>query len=83
MSPIATAVLVLTCVGLTFVPLKWAHPLRTPGLWHVTLAASALWLLAAAHTLWLGFPARTASAVILLATAAYGVGLTLSRGRRR
>src|SRR5262249_58885154 len=29
LSPLGTALLVLACVALTFVPLKWVHPLRT------------------------------------------------------
>jgi phosphatidylcholine synthase len=31
--PWAVAMLVLACVVLTFVPLRWAHPMRTPLLW--------------------------------------------------
>ena len=44
------ATLVLTCVVLTFVPMRWAHPLRTPLLWPVTLAAMGLWCVAACLT---------------------------------
>ena len=40
----AAALLVLACVVLTFVPLRWAHPLRTPLLWPVTLALTGLWI---------------------------------------
>ena len=40
LSQAATAALVLACVVLTFVPLKWAHPMRTPLLWPVTVALS-------------------------------------------
>ena len=50
--------LVLACVVLTFVPMRWAHPLRTLLLWPVTLAATALWCVAAGLTVWSGFPAR-------------------------
>ncbi len=46
-----------TCVVLTFVPMRWAHPLRTPLLWPVTLAAMGLWCVAACLTVWSGFPA--------------------------
>ncbi len=46
LSETAAAVVVLTCVVLTFVPLKWAHPMRTPFLWPVTAVAMALWLAA-------------------------------------
>ena len=75
------ATLVLTCVVLTFVPMRWAHPLRTPLLWPVTLAAMGLWCVAACLTVWSGFPASPLSQAILLAVAAYGVGLALFRSR--
>ena len=46
------------CVVLTFVPMRWAHPLRTPLLWPVTLAADGrCGCVAACLTLWSGFPA--------------------------
>jgi phosphatidylcholine synthase len=76
-----TAVLVLACVALTFVPLRWAHPMRTPLLWPVTVALTGVWSIAAFFTLWTGFPAGTASKSILLLVAAYGVGLAVLRNR--
>jgi phosphatidylcholine synthase len=81
MPPWGAAALVLACVVLTFVPMPWAHPLRTPLLWPVTLAVMALWCVAAALTTWSGFPASPALQVILLGTAAYGIGLALVRSR--
>jgi phosphatidylcholine synthase len=83
LSPLASALLVLACVVLTFVPLKWAHPLRTPRLWPLTAAAVALWGLAAAHTLWSGFPAGPWAQAALLAVAGYGLGLVVTAGRMR
>lgn len=83
LSPSVTALGVLACVALTFVPLKWVHPMRTPRLWPLTAAATILGALAAAHTLWSGFPAAAWAQVVLLLVAAYGVGLTLSAGRAR
>jgi len=83
LSPVITALIVLACVILTFVPLKWAHPLRTPLLWPVTAAAMALWTLAAAHVLWSGFPASPWAQAVLSLAAAYGIGLTLYAGRAR
>jgi phosphatidylcholine synthase len=76
-----TAALVLICVFLTFVPSRWAHPMRTPALLPVTLAVSVVWCIAASLVLWWGFPANTVLTVILCACAAYGVGLALARGR--
>jgi phosphatidylcholine synthase len=78
--PVGLAVpLVLVCVVFTFVPLRWAHPLRTPQLWPVTVALTALWLLAALVTVWSGFPAGAFTKGVLLLAAAYGVGLALLR----
>jgi phosphatidylcholine synthase len=81
LSPLATALLVLACVALTFVPLKWAHPLRTPRLWPVTGGATALWLLAAAYVAGAGFPAGPWAQGLLLLVLAYYVGLTVYAGR--
>ena len=78
-----TGVLVLVCVVLTFVPLKWAHPLRTPALWPVTIVAMALWGLAAGATLWSGFPAGAWEKGVLLLAAVYAIALTLLAGRAR
>ena len=83
MTQAATAVLVLTCVAFTFVPLKWAHPMRTPFLWPVTALGTALWLAAAVSTLWLGFPAGLWAKAILLLAATYGIGLTVYGGWAR
>jgi phosphatidylcholine synthase len=77
----ATVLLVLVCVALTFVPMRWAHPLRTPLLWPITFALTGLWVLAAFVTIWSGFPAGPAAKAILLLAAVYGVGLALVRSR--
>jgi phosphatidylcholine synthase len=77
----AASILILACVALTFVPLRWAHPLRTPLLWPVTLALMGVWVLAAFLTLWSGFPASPSAQAALLLVAAYGVGLVLLRSR--
>ena len=76
-------VLVLACVALTFVPMHWAHPMRTPFLRPITIALTVLWLWAAAATLWAGFPARGLAAAVLALTVAYGIGLTFLRTRWR
>jgi phosphatidylcholine synthase len=81
MSEAATALLVLACALLTFVPLKWAHPMRTTRLRPLTIAATAVWGVAAAATLIAGFPAPIWAQLPLLAVAAYAVGATLHAGR--
>lgn len=83
LSPFVTALVVLAGVLLTFVPLKWAHPLRTARLRPLTVGAMALAALAAANVLWSGFPAGPLSGTILVLAAAYGLGLTLYAGRAR
>jgi phosphatidylcholine synthase len=79
----ATAAVVLACAALTFVPLKWAHPMRVKRWQPVTVAMSTLWAVAAAAILWSGFPAGPWTGAILLAGAAYAAGLTLFQGRAR
>jgi phosphatidylcholine synthase len=83
LSPAATALLVLACVALTFVPLKWVHPLRTPRLWPLTAVAMALWALTATHVLLTGFPASPWAQAILLIVVGYGIALTIQAGRAR
>jgi phosphatidylcholine synthase len=78
-----TVAVVLACVGLTFVPLKWAHPLRTPALRLLTALAIALWAVAAAAALLTGFPAGSWERAVLLLTGLYGVALALLSGRAR
>lgn len=77
----ATAVFVLVCVALTFVPLKWAHPLRTRAFRPVTVAAMVLWGIAAGSALLSGFPAGSWEKAILVLTGVYAVALTLWSGR--
>jgi phosphatidylcholine synthase len=83
LSPAVTALVVLAGVALTFVPLKWVHPMRTPRLWPITIAATVVGALTAAHVLWSGFPATAWSQTVLVLVAVYGVGLTLYAGRAR
>jgi phosphatidylcholine synthase len=83
MSETATALLVLACTLLTFVPLKWAHPMRTARLRPLTVVATVAWGAAAMATLVAGFPAPTWAQVLLLDVAAYAVGATLYSGRVR
>jgi len=81
MSSWAAVVLVLACVAMTFVPLPWAHPLRTPRLWGLTFAITTLWCAAAFLTVWSGFPATPMGKSIFVAAAVYGLVLALLRRR--
>lgn len=75
-----SAALILGCVVLTFIPLKWVHPIRVRGLRVVTLGMTAAWGLAAMWTIWRGFPADGPAWLVLLAVALYGLGLVAFAG---
>ena len=79
----ATALLVVACVALTFVPLKWVHPMRTQRLRPVTAAISVVWALAAISALWAGFPAAGWTQAALVLAATYGFALTIYGGWAR
>jgi phosphatidylcholine synthase len=76
-----TSALILACVALTFVPLKWVHPMRVEALFVPTIAATLLWAIAGTAAVVQGFPASPLVKAVLLAVAAYGIGLTLWLGR--
>jgi phosphatidylcholine synthase len=73
------AVVVLVCVALTFVPMRWVHPLRVTRLRPVTLLLTLCWAIAGAWTLWYGFPAPPAAQTLLAGVGLYGVALALLR----
>jgi phosphatidylcholine synthase len=73
----AAGLLVLVCVVLTFVPMRWLHPLRVRALRPINLAMSALWAIAAIWAVAAGFPANAAVLAALGFVAVYGVGLSV------
>jgi phosphatidylcholine synthase len=83
MPPAVVSAVVLVCVVLTFVPMPWAHPLRTQALLPVTLSVVLVWCIAAAWVLWTGFPATYPVQLTLCLCAAYATGLALYRARSR
>ncbi len=78
-----TYAIVAACVVLTFVPMRWVHPLRVVRLRLATLAVTLLWGIAAVAAVWHGFPASLWSQVVLLGAAAYLIGLALRRSLTR
>ncbi len=72
-----TLALVSICVVLTFVPMRWVHPLRVAALRRATVVMTALWGVAAAVTIWRGFPAHPAAQAVLAGVGLYGIGLSL------
>jgi phosphatidylcholine synthase len=73
--------LIAACVVLTFVPLKWVHPVRVKRLWTLTAVATLAWSAAATVALYDGFPATGWAKAIMLAVAAYCIALSLAWGR--
>jgi phosphatidylcholine synthase len=73
----AGTLIVAACVALTFVPMRWVHPMRVVAYWQITAAACVLWGLAAAWTIWRGFPANALGQGVLIAVGLYGVALSL------
>jgi phosphatidylcholine synthase len=76
--PWVCAVVVLACVALTFVPMRWVHPLRVEKLRTLTTAMMVVWAVAAFAVLWSGFAANNVWPLVALAiVAAYGIGLSV------
>jgi phosphatidylcholine synthase len=79
---LATAI-ALAAIVLTFVPLKWLHPMRVAAWRTTTLLAMAVWLAAAVAVVWSGFAAAPAWALVALAAvAAYALCVPLLASER-
>jgi phosphatidylcholine synthase len=72
--PLCAALLAL-CAILTFVPLRWVHPLRAGRLRPLTLAVVLGWSAASLAAVVEGFPGSALVRVIFILTAAYIVAL--------
>ena len=72
------AAVVLVCAVLTFIPMRWLHPMRMERRLSLNITASVLWLLAAGATLAGGFPAPLWAGVVLLAVGVYALVLTIT-----
>lgn len=64
---------------LTFVPLKWGHPVRVRPLRWLTLGVTAVWSAAALAVLLRGFPGDLIIQVVFVAAAVYYIALSLGR----
>lgn len=76
--PWASAAIVLILALLTFVPMRWLHPLRVERLRAVTLAMMGAWFVAAGVALWTGFPAGPWTKGVLAVVLAYALLLTVT-----
>lgn len=70
--------------ALTFIPLKWVHPLRVERFRVVTVAVLAIWAGAALLVLWSGFPVSIFTQVVIALCSLYLLlpGLVRSIGAR-
>ncbi len=76
--PALAMAVVALCVVLTFVPMKWVHPLRVERLMGITIAATLAWSVAAVAAIWDGFESAPFWArAVLLAVLMYGAGLAM------
>jgi len=75
---VALAVIIV-CAGLTFVPMRWLHPMRVRRWFVLNAIATLAWAVAACWTVFVsGFPADTPALIVLGAVAIYGIGLAFS-----
>lgn len=69
--------IVVACVILTFIPMRWVHPMRVVALRTLNIAATVAWSLAAIAAVWGGFPAGPWPRLVLAIVAVYGVALAV------
>ena len=69
------------CVALTFVPLKWVHPVRVAAWRPLTAACCALWGMGALWVLIDGFPVGVWPRLALALGGLYAIGLVAWHGR--
>ena len=65
--------------ALTFVPLKWVHPIRVQRWRPLTIAMLTLWSAASALAIWQGFPASPAVQVVIGVCSLYLLACGLAR----
>ena len=76
--PALAAAGIAACILLTFVPVRFAHPIRVKRLRPLTLAVAAAWSAAALAAIVQGFPASGIVQAVFAAAAVYGVALSLA-----
>jgi phosphatidylcholine synthase len=72
-TPVAAVLMIGLVLVLNLVPTPWPHPLLAERWQTQTRAVAALWLFAAAVTLWRGFPAEQWAKAIFIGCAVYAV----------
>jgi phosphatidylcholine synthase len=79
--PFLCAALLALCAVLTFIPLRWVHPLRAARLRPLTAAVVLVWGAASVIAVIEGFPGSGAVRVIFILAAAYIVALGFTAER--
>ncbi len=82
-NPIAAFAVIFVLSGLTFVPLKWLHPVRVTAWRPVTFAVMVLWAATAMIVTGQGFPASPLCQAMLIVTGLYGLALGLIRSAEK
>ncbi len=82
-SPWVTYAIVASAIVLTFVPMRWVHPMRVVRLRLLTLVITLVWAATAILATWQGFPASPWVQVVLVGVAAYLIALTVDGSLRR
>lgn len=84
--PIPQALALATIIvlsALTFIPLKWVHPIRVKELRLLTFIAMAAWAAAAVTVVVQGFPGSSAAQAVLIITGVYSLAIGFIRSARR
>lgn len=76
LSPRLSALVVALAIALTFVPLRWVHPLRVREFRSLTIAVTVAWAAAGLEVLAASFPASGWSRLVLLGALFYWLALT-------
>lgn len=77
--PAAAFIIIAALAALTFVPLKWVHPVRVRRLRGLTFAMLAIWSIAVASALWSGFPAPPLLQTVIAICSLYLLAIGLAR----
>lgn len=72
-TPVAAVLAIGLVLVLNLIPIDWPHPVLASRWQNQTRAVTALWLVAAAMTLWQGFPAENWAKTVFIGCAVYGV----------
>lgn len=80
---VLTSVIILFLSALTFVPLKWVHPVRAKWARPLTLGVTVVASLLAIYAMWTGFPPELWVKLALGICAVYLMGISLAFGMAR